>query len=298
MNSNYYILARKEKQDFILHLHKTGRIIMDKYLPLEGMLIMLVYEDYHFGEPQEMALYHIENFSHFAHLHRSYELLYVAKGNLTAFVDNRCFHMRSGDFILILPYEIHSYENENYAECYINVFSPDYIREFYKLTAKQALEKPVFRLEEPVFIPMKQYLFLDNTKPLYSKSYLYYIAARLFEESGLMTQTARRSDLLHQILTYIQEHYLEPLTLQNLASFLGYNRLYLSRYINSTLNLSFTDLLNQHRINYATYLLGSTSESISDIAFACGYSNLRTFNRCFQEFEHCTPREYRKLRQH
>ena len=107
---------------------------------------MLVYEDYHFGEPQEMALYHIEDFSHFAHLHRSYELLYVVKGSLTAFVDNRPFPMKPGDFILILPYEIHSYRNENHAECYISVFSPDYIQEFYKLTAKQALEKPVFRL--------------------------------------------------------------------------------------------------------------------------------------------------------
>ena len=117
---------------------------------------MLVYEDYHFGEPQEMALYHIEGFSHFAHLHRSYELLYVVKGNLTAFVDNRHFPMNPGDFILILPYEIHSYRNENHAECYISVFSPDYIQEFYKRTAKQALEKPVFRLEEPVFHHMKQ----------------------------------------------------------------------------------------------------------------------------------------------
>ena len=259
---------------------------------------MLVYEDYHFGETQEMALYHIEGFSHFAHLHRSYELLYVVKGNLTAFVDNRHFPMNPGDFILILPYEIHSYRNENHAECYISVFSPDYIQEFYKRTAKQALEKPVFRLEEPVFHHMKQYLFLDNTRPLYSKAYLYYIAARLLEESVLIPQTARRSDLLHQILTYIQEHYLESLTLQDLASFLGYNRLYLSRYINSTLHLSFTDLLNQHRINYAAYLLGSTGDSISSIAFSCGYNNLRTFNRCFQEFEHCTPREYRKSRQH
>lgn len=172
---------------------------------------MLVYEDYHFGEPQEMALYHIEEFSHFAHLHRSYELLYVVKGKLTAFVNQREFPMNAGDFILILPYEIHSYENKYHAECYISVFSPDYIQEFYRLTEKQALKKPVFHLEEPVFNHMKQYLFLDNTRPLYSKSHLYYIAAYLLEKSGLVPQTSRRSDLLHQILTYIQEHYTEPL---------------------------------------------------------------------------------------
>lgn len=256
---------------------------------------MLVYEDYHFGDPQEMSLYHVEDFTHFAHLHRSYELVFVKQGRLRAIVDSREFLMGPGDFILVLPYEIHAYINEEHAECYINVFSPDYINEFYKLTAKQALEKPVFRLDEPVFPKMELYLFLDNTKPLYSKSYLYYIAARLQEETAFIPRKTQTSDLLHQILIYIQDHYLENLALQDLAGHLGYSRLYLSRYINDTLKMSFTDLIHQHRINYAAHLLRSTEQSISDIAFSCGYNNLRSFNRCFKEFEHTTPREYREM---
>ena len=254
---------------------------------------MIVYEDYHFGDPQEISLYHIREFSHFAHLHRSYELLRLKSGKLMATVDGRDFLMKPGDLILILPYEIHSYTNLEEAECQVNVFSPDYIEEFHKMTAKKALDCPVFHLEDQVFFHMEKHLFIDSSKPLYCKSCLYYIAARLLDESGLSPRKAPASDLLHQILIYVQEHYLEELTLQDLAVRLGYNRMYISRFINSHLNLSFTDLVNQHRINYGAHLLKTTDTPVSDIAFACGYNSLRSFNRCFKEIHHMTPREYR-----
>lgn len=254
---------------------------------------MLVYEDYHFGEPLQMTLYHIQEFSHFAHLHRSYELIYLKKGQLLAYVDGREFPMQPGDFILILPYEIHHYTNLHHAECQINVFSPDYIREFHKMTEKQALENPVFRLDSQEFPALFHRLFPQQENPLYSKACLYYIGAKLLEETRLVPKSARHSDLLHQILIYIQEHYLEGPSLQDLAGHLGYSRLYLSRYINNALGMSYTDLLNQHRINYAAHLLHSTDASISDIAYSCGYNNLRSFNRCFKAYENKTPREYK-----
>lgn len=255
---------------------------------------MIIYEDYHFGDPQEISLYHIPEFSHFAHLHRSYELLRLKEGKLKASVDGRDFLMDPGDLILILPYEIHSYTNLGGACCQVNVFSPDYIGEFHKIASKKALNCPVFRLEEQVFSHMEKYLFLDSSKPLYCKACLYYAAARLLEESGLSPRKTPSSDLLHQILIYIQEHYLEELTLQDLAVHLGYSRLYISRFINSRLRLSFTDLVNQHRISYGSYLLKATDRPVSDIAFACGYNSLRSFNRCFKEIHRMTPREYRR----
>lgn len=112
---------------------------------------MIIYEDYHFGDPQEISLYHIREFSSFAHLHRSYELLRLKRGKLMATVDGRDFPMEPGDLILILPYEIHSYANLGGAECQVNVFSPDYIEEFHKMTARKALDCPVFHMEDPIF---------------------------------------------------------------------------------------------------------------------------------------------------
>ena len=84
-----------------------------------------------------------------------------------ATVDGRDFPMEPGDLILILPYEIHSYANLGGAECQVNVFSPDYIEEFHKMTARKALDCPVFHMEDPIFSHMEKYLFIDSTKPLY-----------------------------------------------------------------------------------------------------------------------------------
>lgn len=264
-----------------------------QYLPDRKVLAMIVYEDYHFGEQREISLYHIKEFSHFPHFHRSYELLYLKSGSLKAVIDGREFLMEPGHLVLVLPYEIHSYINLGGAECYVNVFSPDYILEFYSMTAKKTLNCPLLNLEEPVFAHMEKHLFLDNSKPLYTKAYLYYIGARLLDQSTLIPRKAQTADLLHQILTYIQEHYTQELTLQDLATHLGYSRLYLSRFINSSLSASFTDLVNQHRINFAAHLLRTTDNPVSDIAFSCGYSSLCSFNRCFKELQQVTPRQYR-----
>lgn len=258
---------------------------------------MIVYEDYHFGEQRQSSLYHIREFSHFPHFHRSYELVYLKSGSLKATIDGREFLVVPGDLVFVLPYEIHSYINLEGAECYVNVFSPDHILEFHAMTAKKALDRPILRLEEPVSSQMERHLFLDNSKPLYTKAYLYLISAQLLEQSALIPKKAQTSDLLHQILTYIQEHYTQELDLQDLATHLGYSRMYLSRFINSSLAASFTDLVNQHRINYAAHLLRTTDRPISDIAFSCGYNSLRSFNRCFKELQQTTPRQYRKASQ-
>lgn len=255
---------------------------------------MIVYEDFHFGKEKHMAFYHLRDFSHFAHLHRSYELLYLKEGRLTAAVDGRSFSMGPGDLILILPYEIHSYEDGGGSVCDVTVFSPDYIQEFYSQTAQSMLECPVFRMPPGELERMERPLFYDAGRIYASKACLYRIADRVLECTALGARERTQTDLLHRILTYIQEHYQEPLTLEELAEYLGYNRLYLSRYINQSVHLSFTELVHEHRIRHAGYLLKNTGMPVSEAAFACGFGSLRTFNRCFRESTGKTPREYRR----
>lgn len=256
---------------------------------------MIVYEDFHFGKEKYMVFYHFNHFSIFAHLHRSYELLCLHEGKLIANLDGRNFELNSGDMILILPYEIHSYTDMGSSICDITLFSPDYIGEFYRQTSHKSLKSPVFRISEKELSQIKSAVFYDNSRIFASKSCLYFLADRLLEQTSLIEKTSHtvHSDLLHQILLYIQEHYLENLTLQNLAEELGYNRTYLSRYINQSLHMSLPEFLQEHRICYACYLLKNKDLLISEIAFTCGFNNLRTFNRCFHNVTGMTPREYR-----
>ena len=64
---------------------------------------MIVYEEFHFGKEKHIAFYHPVDFSHFAHLHRSYELLYLKQGGLEVTVNGKAFPMQAGDMVLVLP---------------------------------------------------------------------------------------------------------------------------------------------------------------------------------------------------
>lgn len=255
---------------------------------------MIVYEEFHFGKEKHIAFYHPVDFSHFAHLHRSYELVYLKAGELEVTVDGRLFRMRPGDLVLVLPYEIHSYRDLGGSACDVAVFSPDYIQEFYSQTRGKFLEHPVFSIEQYRLERLRPVLFWASDSLFFTKAALYEMTGCVLEQTRLLSRKEEDRDLLHEILLYIRQHYKEELTLQQMADHLGYSRLYLSRYINRYLKQSFPDLIHEHRISQAIYLLESTKMPVSAIAYDCGYGSLRSFNRCFRRITGKTPREYRE----
>ena len=58
--------------------------------------------------------------------------------------------------------------------------------------------------------------------------------------------------------------------------------------------MGFRAYLNALRIDRARRYLRMTSRPIEEIAAACGFANLRTFDRVFVERCGCTPRDFRK----
>ena len=63
---------------------------------------------------------------------------------------------------------------------------------------------------------------------------------------------------------------------------------------NERLHMGFRAYLNALRIDRARRYLRVTSRPIEEIAAACGFANLRTFDRVFFERCGCTPRDFRK----
>ena len=70
-------------------------------------------------------------------------------------------------------------------------------------------------------------------------------------------------------------------------------RSYVSKIFSDKLRYGFREYINSLRINKARALLAESSLPISEIMYACGFSNQSSFNRVFQEFCGCTPREYK-----
>ena len=88
---------------------------------------------------------------------------------------------------------------------------------------------------------------------------------------------------------------LKYISLKNLAKELGYDYHYLSSIVNNGLNSNFLSYLNEYRINKVCELMmDDCLTPISDLAYNCGYTSLRTFNRNFLQIKKLTPSQYRQ----
>jgi YesN/AraC family two-component response regulator len=108
-----------------------------------------------------------------------------------------------------------------------------------------------------------------------------------------LTDSSANQDSVKNVLIYCMENYLEPLTLEKMARDLHLNKFYLSHIFNERIKLGFSDFLNNLRVEHACKILGR-EETVIEVAYASGFSSIRTFNRVFRERTGLTPRAYLK----
>ena len=100
--------------------------------------------------------------------------------------------------------------------------------------------------------------------------------------------------IIQNALIYINSHYTEPLSLQNIASYVNCNAAHLSETFHKKMNLTIKQYITILRIKRAKKLLVTTTAPISSIAYESGFSSLASFNRNFLEQENLSPTIYRK----
>lgn len=97
-----------------------------------------------------------------------------------------------------------------------------------------------------------------------------------------------------QATAYIHRHFRENIRFTEVASSVSLSPERLSRLFHSCLGVTYTDYLNQMRLEYCRKELTHGNRSIADVAFASGFQSLSQFNRRFKAAELMTPREYQR----
>jgi len=91
--------------------------------------------------------------------------------------------------------------------------------------------------------------------------------------------------------------YLDPeLSLKSLAETINLNSNFVSKIINDGLNQTFSDCINEYRVNAVMKKLSdSTSKNTTflAIAFDCGFNSKTTFNRVFKKHVGVTPLQFK-----
>ena len=127
------------------------------------------------------------------------------------------------------------------------------------------------------------------------KGYLQIICARLFEQMQPESASARRDDdWTHRALTYLNEHFTESLTLDDLAAHLNISKYHLSRSFPERIGCGLNTYINSLRADHAAMLLASTGISVTQVGFDSGFESSSTFFRTFKEQYGVSPKQYRK----
>ena len=99
-------------------------------------------------------------------------------------------------------------------------------------------------------------------------------------------------DVILNILRFVEEHYKDG-ELTELAQDLHYDLYWLSRMIKKRTGKTYTELIQQKRMQQAAFLLRSTDMPVSEVGNAVGYDNLSYFHKIFRKQYGVSPKKYR-----
>lgn len=107
---------------------------------------------------------------------------------------------------------------------------------------------------------------------------------------------ARNIERLKCILSYIQDHYAERITLEDIAGSINICKSECCRFFKKHMKESLFDYLLGYRIEQSLSLLTDKRLTITQVAVQCGFSNPCYFAKVFRLRMGCTPTQYRALR--
>ena len=99
---------------------------------------------------------------------------------------------------------------------------------------------------------------------------------------------------INKVCTYIQNHYSKSISLKQVSDLVFMTESNFCKFFKKATSTTFSDYLNDLRINEACHLLLYSEDTVSKIAHDCGFESLSYFNRVFLRKKQFTPSGFRK----
>lgn len=257
------------------------------------------------------------------HWHQCMELLYVHEGEGSIIVNQHTYEMRHGMLFMFQPFQLHKvFANVSPEKPYkrsIAFFDPsvfaDSLQSFplrYSLFMKVWQGRrtgPAFDLKEESG-RLEAYManFDDMCKQgrgqeqeqeevtmlLLQLMGCIHLAGRGNRDIGAIEPGGRALRYSEQIMQWIELHYAEEVSLDQLAELMHLSKFYVSRVFHEETGSNIIDYLTARRIKQASRLLQSTSQSIEEVGIQVGYPNASYFIHIFKKVVGVTPLKYRQ----
>lgn len=244
------------------------------------------------------------------HYHPEYELTYIVKGNGYRIVGNTYENYTEGDLVLLGPNLPHTWtgkavESEPF-EAIVIQFSKEFITSFLGFDESYSIKNLLENSARGIAFEATQDL-VQAIKSLIEKEgmdrILQLISAlnqlaqsnyTLITPNTFHTIASKKSELrINEVCLFIQNNFNSNITLKQVASQIYLTESNFCKFFKKATGKTFSDYLNEIRINEASRLLLQTDKTISQISFECGFETLSYFNRVFLKKKNQTPSGFR-----
>ena len=271
--------------------------------------------------PQPINVFQAVSMKCEPHWHHFTEILYFPPGSADKQTPDICieqchYHPKPGDIIFIWSNEMHSIEEISTSSLLGFQFHASLLSELPEFASFSHLFRShhILSPQDPVlgsltlalheklnciaslnkghdsFRGVKELIALYELFILFGNTLRNTFSVKDSEESD----TSRTIDKINQACRYITENCDKELSLDTVASMVGFSSCYFSRIFKQTVQCNFVEYLTLQRLKLAQNLLSDSEAAITTVAMESGFRSISTFNRVFQKYKGCSPSEYKK----
>lgn len=99
---------------------------------------------------------------------------------------------------------------------------------------------------------------------------------------------------IERVMEYMNQNFQKNITLNEAAKLTNMTPVSFSRFFKMRTGITFMDSLLELRLGQSSRLLIDTTQSVSEVAYNCGFNNISNFNRLFKKKKGCTPKAFRE----
>lgn len=114
--------------------------------------------------------------------------------------------------------------------------------------------------------------------------------SKMFESKNIDDRIFSFNPRLGKVKQFVDANLTEPVSLDRVAGVAGLEKTYFSKYFREKTGVCFRNWLSTVRVNRAMEIMTSRDLSITEIAFAVGFQDLRTFERAVERCTGLSPR--------
>jgi len=151
---------------------------------------------------------------------------------------------------------------------------------YHRLVRLSKIEEGFLAVQELFYILYELSKF-DNARELASSAFA-------------KVEVASDSKRIMKVKNYIDQHYKDEMSLEQLASLVGMTPTAFSRYFKQHTGKNLSEYIVDIRLGHAARQLIDTTDSISEICWSTGFNTLSNFNRLFRKRKGCNPTEFRE----